>query len=80
MQETNLSGCSCKGGEVEQAFDILVGEGPVLPARFVLKSIISRVGTDFGNMHARRDVQKCFRFRWEPIWVDSACLKLGGLK
>ena len=29
--------------------------------------------TGFSNVHARWDVLKCFHFRWERIWVDSAC-------
>ena len=33
-------------------------------------------GTDFFNTHARRNAQKCFRFRWERIGVGSAFVKM----
>ena len=40
----------------------------------LLKTFGSQLaGTDFFNM---RDAQKSFSFRWQRIWVDSACLKM----
>ena len=34
--------------------------------------------TDFFNTRVRRDVQKCYFFCREQIWVDSTCFKMGG--
>ena len=30
--------------------------------------------TDFAIAQARRDGQKCFRFDWESIWMESGAL------
>ena len=57
-------------GNHEQNF-----EGFVQPNQYGWRQL---AGTDLSNTHLRRDVQKCFGFRREQIWVDLACLKMEG--
>ena len=75
------SGFECSGSSRQRFGNNFVGrvrtEGSTPGLPLVRQKLRQAAGTGFGNMRARRDAQKCFPFRQEPIWVDSACSTTG---